>query len=159
MAGEINSNVPRVEGVNLVAYVGKGLDLNRVARLVGTYTTGIGYSTHDVYDLPTSALHPFAQDRVPDTIASNRSGTILRLYVPKSNHGQITDIGLINGVYAAPGAPYVPRAGGAIYCAPADQAKYLARGETRPPKTEHKSWGDPNWRPGPGDRFRVTEID
>lgn len=149
---------PRVLGVQLVAYVGKGLDLGRSGTRVGTYQCGMGAATHDVFDLPVEALHPFVRDRIPDTIASNKDGTILRLYVPRGQNGQITDIGIMNGAYKAPGHPYVPRSGRAIFCAPADDEKYRAVGETRLPKTVHRSWGDPNWRPGPGDRFHVREI-
>lgn len=160
MAGRIgDANAPRVEGVNLVAYVGKSLDLNRVATRVGSYQAGMGSSTHEVFDVPASALHPFVRDRLPDTIASSPDGSIIRLYVPVSNRGQITDIGILNAVYKAPAHPFVSRSGHQrMYCAPADLDKYKALCEPARQKGELKSWGEQGWQPGPGDRFRVTEI-
>ncbi len=155
-----NPNTPRVEGVQLVAYVGKGLDLNSVGQRVGGYMAGsIGASfSHDVYDVPLRAFHPFVQQRVPDKIASSPDGQVLRLYVPTSNRGQITDIGLVNGVYAAPGAPFVPRSGGKIYTAPADDIKYRRVAPARV-QGQPEPWpGTQDWRPGPGDRFNVIEV-
>ncbi len=156
----MNVNAPRVEGVNLVAYVGKSLDLNRVATRVGSYQVGMGSSSHEVFDVPASALHPFVRDHIPDSVASNRDGSIIRLYVPVGNRGQITDIGIINAVYKAPSHPWVSRSGTQrMYCAPDDLEKYKALCDPpRPKKDLRQSWGDQGWRPGPGDRFRVTEI-
>lgn len=152
------SSAPRVEGVRLVSYLGKGIDLKSAATHVGSYATGIGTPTHDVYDLPTSALHELVRAQIPDTIASSPDGAVLRLYVPRSQHGQITDIGIVNGVYKAPGAPLVPRQG-PIYTAPADLAKYHAVAPPRPPKMLSGGYHiDDGWQPGPGDRFRVNEV-
>ena len=158
--GDNTINGPRVEGINLVAFQGHGIDLNRAATRVGTYSFGsIGCNgSHDVFDLPASSLRPFIRDQLSDNVASNQDGSIIRLYVPRSYNGQINEIGMLNDQFNAPGAPFVPRSGGKIYVAPNSDNKYKSRGETRPPKTEFKSWGDPNWRPSPGDRFHVTEI-
>lgn len=148
----------RVEGVHLVAYQGKQLDLNRIGKLVGTYASRIGSSTHDVYDVPRSALHPFVQDRIPDTIASDPKGETLRLYVEKSRRGHISDIGLVNGVYKAPAHPFVPR-NGPIYTAPADAEKYRSVAPSRPKGSLVNPWTDSDgWEPRPGDRFKLTEI-
>jgi hypothetical protein len=151
---------PRVQGVGLIAYVGKGIDLASAARLAGTYSTSMGSPTHDVYDLPVDALHPHVKDLVPATIASDPAFTLLRLYVPRSQRGQITDIGIVNGAYRAPGAPLVPR-NGPIYTAPADAEKYRnvapARAQRAPDGATWRPQMD-GWAPGPGDRFKVVEI-
>jgi hypothetical protein len=156
-----NPNAPRVEGVGLVTYVGKGLDLNRTAALVGTYGTQIGSASHDVFDLPITALHPHVQDLIPDSIASSPDGQVLRLYVAKSQRGQITDIGIVNGAYACPGAPFVPRSGH-IYTSPADAEKYRNVAPARVPRN-HSGVGYRDqmdrWQPGPGDRFKLIEIE
>ncbi len=152
---------PRVQGVGLVAYLGKGIDLNRAATRVGGYTTSMGSITHDVYDLPASALHPFARDNVPASIASNQESTIFRLYVPVGNHGQITDLGIMNGAYKAPGAPF-HKPGVPLYTAPADDAKYHRFAAPRMQRSpQGTGWRDQmdRWQPGPGDRFHVVEID
>jgi hypothetical protein len=141
-------------------YLGKTLDLNGVARHAGSYGTQMGSTSHDVYDLPVSALHPHVQDLIPDTIAGSPDGRILRLYVPRSNRGVITDIGIVNGAYACPGAPLVPRFG-EIYTAPADAAKYRAVAPPRPPRLHSgAAYRDQldGWQPGPGDRFRSVVI-
>ena len=154
-------SAPRVEGVNLVMYLGKQFDLNRVATRVGSYQAGMGCSTHDVFDMRTDLLHPLVRDHIPDTIASDCEGTVIRLYVPVGNRGQISDIGIVNASYKAPAHPWYSRSGHVpMYVAPADLAKYKnhpSAHPSRPPKTEWQHWGDPNWRPGPGDRFKVTE--
>lgn len=148
----------KVEGVHLVAYQGKQIDAGRVGRLVGTYGVQIGCTSHDVYDVPVTALHEFVQQRIPNTIASDPCGRVLRLYVPKSKRGQISDIGIINGVYKAPGRPYVPR-NGPIYSAPADPPNVRAVAPARPEGLLYNPWTDSDgWQPGPGDRFKVTEI-
>lgn len=101
---------------------------------MGTYGTGIGCDTHEVFDVPLSVFPVAAQRLIPDTIASNPEGTVLRLYVPRGQQGQITEAGLINGAYAAPRHPFVPRGWpgrGAVYTAPADAAKYRSRAPAR----------------------------
>ena len=92
----------------------------------------MGSTTHEVFDVPVTAFHPFVQKNIPDTIASDPSGQTLRLYVPKSKNGYIGDIALMNGVYAAPGAPF-HRDGEQIYIAPASAQKYhsFADGATK----------------------------
>jgi hypothetical protein len=154
---------PRVQGVQGVFFQAHGFDLNRVATRVGSYQAGIGCTTHEVFDLPTSQLRPFVRDQIPDTIASDRDFTVIRLYVPVGQRGQINDIGILNGLYAAPRHPWVSTSGRVpMYCAPADEGRYQARCEpTRLPKGQRpieQPLGDPSWRPGPGDRFRVTEL-
>lgn len=136
--------------------------MNRLATRVGSYQAGMGCSTHDVFDLPVSALTPFARDHVSDKYASDAAFTVLRLYVPKGERGQIGDIGLINELYIAPAQPWYSTSGHhPMYVAPADLPKYKNHSmaaESRPPKNGHQQWSDPNWRPGPGDRFRVWEY-
>ncbi len=156
--GDRFDNTPRVEGVHLHMFVGGSFDAQRVGRMVGTYQAGMGCATHHVFDIPVAKLKPVVQKSIPDSIASNRDGSIIRIYVPISKNGQVGEIGLMNGVYKAPAHPFVPRDGGPIYCAPNDAAKYLARGETRQKGSLINPWSDNDtWQPGPGDRFRVTE--
>lgn len=163
MAERSELGTRRVEGVQAVVFQAHGFDLNRVATRVGSYQAGIGCSTHDVFDLPTRLLRPFVRDQISDRVASDADFTVVRLYVPVGQRGQINDIGLLNDLYNAPSHPWVPTSGRApMYCAPADLAKYTSRCEpTRPPRSQRPTeqpLGDPSWRPGPGDRFRVTEL-
>src|SRR4051812_1943375 len=97
----------RVEGVGLTVYVAKDLDLNAIGRRVGGYTSGMGPTTHDVFDVDVKQLHPFVADHIPDTIAGSADGQKIRLYVPTGQRGRINDIGLLNGLYTAPQAPFV----------------------------------------------------
>lgn len=151
----------RVEGVHLVAYLGKWLDLGSVGTHVGRYSTTMGSASHDVYDVPVSAFHEFVQDNIPNTIASDVDFTVLRLYVPISYGGRISDIGVMNGVYKAPSYPHVPR-NGVIYTAPADEEKYRARAPAREVRPHlgvgYREEADA-WHPHDGDRFHVTEVD
>lgn len=154
---------PTVRGVHLVAYQGRSLDLQAVGRRVGGWNapSAVGSPpSHDVFDVPIQAFHPFVRDNVPDTIASDPGLTTLRLYVPTGNRGQITDIGVMNGAYRSLGHPLVPRQG-PIYTAPADAEKYRAVAPARE-GFRHQGHGYREaanaWTPGDGDRFLVTEI-
>ena len=73
----------------------------------------------------------------------------------------ITDIGIMNGAYTAPGYPWIPE-DKVVYTAPADEARYKKFLPSRPP-TKHTGYGYREqadaWVPGPGDRFKVTEIE
>jgi hypothetical protein len=148
----------RVEGVQVAAFVAKGYDVSGYR--VGGFSCGMSASfSHDVCDVPLSLFRGWVGDRIPDTIASSPDGQILRLYVPVSNRGQINDIGLLNGVYKAPGRyPYVPRSGGKIYTAPADEPRIRSQFPSRQPARPAPLPGTQDWIPGPGDRFNVVEL-
>src|SRR4051812_27854765 len=88
---------PRVQSVEVQMYVAKTLDLNSIARRVGGYSQQMGSSSHDVFDLDVSKLHPWVADHIPDTIAGSADGKTIRLYVPTGQRGSINDIAILNG--------------------------------------------------------------
>lgn len=152
-------SAPRVEGVRAVFYLGKSFDLNAVGVLRGEYWPGMYGPTHDVYDVPATAFHELPRSLIPDAVASSPDGSVLRLYVPRGDRGRISDIALVNGVYACPGRPFVPRDGSAIFVAPSDPPELRARFGARPPRSQQGGYRiDDGWEPGPGDRFRVNEV-
>lgn len=150
---------PRVEGVHLHVFQGGFFDAQAIGKRVGSHGSGM-CMTHDVFDVPVSALKEPVKRSIPDSIASNEQGTILRLYVPKKDNGRVGEIGLMNGVYRSPSNYPLARTNGApIYTAPTDRADIRAQYPTRPKGGLQRPWSDGDtWQPGPGDRFRVTEY-
>lgn len=118
MNSEAVKSIQRNAGNPYKLYLGTAINLKADGEFLGTYQDKSSGEAFEVYDLKILRLRPSVTELIHASIALSPDKKTLRLYVPSFDAGQITDIGIINGVYACPGEPFVPESG-QVFKAPA----------------------------------------